>query len=98
VDFTVELEALGALGKDLQSCGETLGGALDALKQAGDGGLGRHSLDDACEEVQGDWRHGLSLVKECSEKLAGGVQDSAKAYAQVEDKTAESFTKVAGQL
>jgi hypothetical protein len=98
VDFTVELGALKALGADLEHCGQTLGQALETLGQAGGAGLGRNSLDEACQRVQDDWHHGLDVIRQCSEKLSGGVQDSAKTYAQMEEQTAAGFDKVTDQL
>lgn len=96
VDFTVELEGLRALGGNLDHCAESLGSALDALREVGGGSLGRSSLDDACNRVQDDWRHGLDLIGKCSGKLSEGVKDCHSAYARVDHGLMRGFDKMIG--
>jgi hypothetical protein len=98
VDFTVEIGGLKALGGNLRHCADNLEGALDALNTIGGDSLGRSSLDDACNDFQDSWRHGLDKIRECSQKLVDGVDASRKDYAEVDGVLRKGFGGMAEDI
>lgn len=98
MDFTVEIGGLKALGDNLRHCADNLDGALDAMNTIGGDSLGRSSLDDACDDFQDSWRHGLEKIRESSEKLVKGVDASRKDYAEVDGVLRKGFGEMADDI
>lgn len=63
-DFSVDVTSLRALSWRLRAGANELGAALAALSGATPGRLGTPSLDEACQDFQQQWQHGMSLIRE----------------------------------
>lgn len=82
--YTVELQALQKLGKDLKDCTDELENALKAIKEIGPKGLGYDFLDEACEHFDDKWENGLSRIQEVVEDITGKIGKIGKEYAKSE--------------
>lgn len=90
-DFAVDIEALTALGSDLERSREQLGAALAVMRDIGAASLGTDGLDRACQEFQESWAYGLGRLGECIDAVRAGVEATALAYAEVDRGMAEGF-------
>ncbi|MFI6446672.1 hypothetical protein [Kitasatospora sp. NPDC050543] len=83
-DFTVDVDFLAKLSKDLQGCASELEEGLKALKDVGPTGLGFDFLDDSCAHFQDKWEYGLKKVHECVKVLHEGLDQVQQNYAGTE--------------
>ncbi|MDH6143595.1 hypothetical protein P3T35_005630 [Kitasatospora sp. GP30] len=90
-DFTVDVNALAQLSKDLQGCADGLDHRLKALHDAGAGGLGFDFLDGSCKHFQGKWEYGLKKVQECVKTLHEGLDQAQQNYVQTEQGLASGL-------
>lgn len=94
--YTVELEALQKLAKDLGDCTKELEHGLDALKNIGPKGLGYDCLDDACEHFGDKWDNGLNRIRDIVETVQENVGKVGKEYAKNESGIIEALKQVDG--
>jgi uncharacterized protein YukE len=90
-DFSVDVDGLAQLVKDLQGCADDLDHGLKALHEAGAAGLGFDFLDDSCRHFQDKWEYGLKKVRECVKTLHEGLDTAQQNYAQTEQGLAGSM-------
>lgn len=93
-DFTVDIDGLDALGKNLERAKENLDGALKAMEDIGPDSIGPDDLDDACAEFRDDWERGLDKVGECVQKITDALKQARKNYAEIENALTDGFTKM----
>jgi uncharacterized protein YukE len=94
-DFRVDVASLRALSGRLRGAADELGAALGELSGASAGRLGAASLDEACQDFERQWQHGLSLIRDNVTKVGAGLDATAAAYQQHEQDLARLFTGVA---
>ncbi|QMU72278.1 hypothetical protein [Streptacidiphilus sp. P02-A3a] len=78
--FRTEPDQLDALADALLQAGNSLQGALDALRDTTAASLGTDRLDRACEEFQQDWHDRLRQLRQQADDAAEGVRGSARSY------------------
>lgn len=89
--FSVDLDALAELRRQLDGAREQLDGALAALGEAAAPRLGSDDLDRACEEFRQSWAHGLGKLGECVGVVGEGIGAVGATYAQGEAAVASGF-------
>ncbi len=93
-DFTVDIDGLEALGKDMERARDNLDSALKAMEDIGPDSIGPDNLDDACAEFRDDWDRGLNKIRECVEQITEALKNARKSYAEIEDAISGGFTEM----
>lgn len=89
--FFVDLDALTALGQQLEGAREQLDGALAALGETAAGQLGTDDLDRACDEFRQSWSHGLGKLGECVQAVGEGIVAARAEYAAADAVVGRGF-------
>ncbi|MCE7007909.1 hypothetical protein LWC34_34570 [Kibdelosporangium philippinense] len=97
-DYTVDLNGLDALGKNLDRCGENLDGALKSMEDVGPDTLGNDDLDDACEEFREDWEYGLSEIRKIVKGIKENLDASKQNYAELENALSNAFSTMRDKI
>jgi hypothetical protein len=69
--------------------------ADDALKSASPQDLGSAGLDSAGGAFRDKWKYGIGKLADLAKDMTAGLQQTEKAYQQVEDGLAQAFNKAA---
>lgn len=93
-DFTVDIDGLDALGKNLDRTNENLDQATKRLADLGPDSIGPDVLDEACAEFRDDWEEGLDKLRDAVEEMKGGLDGAKKTYAEIEEGLREAFTQM----
>ena len=88
--FRVKTEELKALTNKVSDAAESMEKALNDLQDATKN-LGTTQLDDACNHLQEEWRHGLSLITDTTEKIGKSINESVRLYVDTDTKIADKF-------
>ncbi|SDP02408.1 hypothetical protein SAMN04487905_101478 [Actinopolyspora xinjiangensis] len=93
-DFTVDIESLDAMEKNLNRAEENLRSALKAMDDIGPHSIGPDELDEACAEFRDDWQHGIDEIGECVKKITEALGSAKKQYQELENAITEGFTRM----
>lgn len=93
-DFSVDVASLRALSDRLRAGADELGAALGELSEATPGQLATASLDEACQDFQQRWRHGMSLIRDNVTKVGTGLDATAGAYQLHEQQAGQLFGRL----
>jgi hypothetical protein len=84
----VEFEAMSRLMIDLSECAEGMRSAMKQLKDIGPKGAGSGELEEACDDFQDKWGHGIKLIADATGGITEKVGQSGRLYQHVEDQIA----------
>lgn len=93
-DFTVSIDGLTGLTKNLGRAKENIDGALKAMEDIGPDSIGPDDLDEACAEFRDDWQRGISKIGEAVDKITGALGKTRDTYAEIENALDEGFRKM----
>jgi uncharacterized protein YukE len=79
----------------LSDAKDAMSSADDALKSASPQDLGSAGLDSAGGAFRDKWTYGIGKLADLSKDMATGLQQTEKAYQDVEDGIAQAFDKAA---
>ncbi len=84
--FRTDPDQLDTLADALLQAGNSLQGALDALRDSGSAAasIGTDRLDRACQDFQQHWHDRLRQLQRQADDTAEGVRDSARSYRETE--------------
>lgn len=97
-DFTVDIDGLDALGKNLDRTNENLDQATKRLDELGPDSIGPDVLDEACATFREDWEEGLDKLREAVEEMKGGLDGAKQTYAEIESGLREAFSKMESEV
>ncbi|MEU6239558.1 hypothetical protein [Streptomyces sp. NPDC047024] len=89
-----EFEALARLVRDLGDCAENMRSAMRQLEDIGPRGAGSTELEDACDDFQDKWGHGIKLIAEATGGVAEKVAQSGRLFQHLEDEVAAKVRSV----
>ncbi|WP_330459290.1 hypothetical protein OIB37_21855 [Streptomyces sp. NBC_00820] len=89
-----EFEALARLVRDLGECADGMRSAMRQLKDIGPKGAGSAELEEACDDFQDDWGHGIKLIAEATGGIAEKVAQSGRLFQHLEDQVAATVRSV----
>jgi hypothetical protein len=87
----VDLRALEGLSTGLAKASVELSGCARALAQVSSGALGARTLDEACAEFLGAWRHGTDRLGEAADGVRAQVEEALRTYREVDGALAQVF-------
>jgi uncharacterized protein YukE len=90
-NFSVDVASLRALSGRLRAGADELSAVLGELSGVTPGQLGTASLDEACQEFQEKWQHGMSLMRENVTRVGAGLDATAATYQQHEQQLSQLF-------
>lgn len=93
-DFTVDIDGLVALGKNLNRTADNLDEASKRLDDLGPDSIGPDDLDEATEDFRSDWEEGLDKLRDATESLKGGVDGACQRYAAIEQALTNAFKQM----
>lgn len=93
--FQVDLGQMKSLITTLSDAKDAMSSADDALKSASPQDLGSAGLDSAGGAFRDKWTYGIGKLADLSKDMATGLQQTEKAYQDVEDGIAQAFDKAA---
>ncbi|MGH3466232.1 MAG: hypothetical protein ACRDQF_00685 [Thermocrispum sp.] len=93
-DFTVDLDGLDALSKNLNRTSDNIDEATRKLDDLGPDSIGPDDLDEACATFRADWQEGLDKMREAIEELKGGLDAARKLYAEIDAAFEDGFQKM----
>lgn len=97
-DFTVDIDGLDGLSKNLDRTVENIDEALTRMKDIGPDSIGPDSLDQACADFNSDWEGGLGKIREAVDEIKGAVDTATQGYAELEDGLEQSLSSMASDL
>ena len=97
-DFTVSIEGLTGLNKNLERAKENIDGALKAMEDIGPDSIGPDDLDEACAEFREDWQRGIGKIGEAVDKITEALGRTRDQYAELEEALNEGFTKMTDDI
>lgn len=97
-DFTVDIGGLTELGKNLDRTVENIDGATKRLDDLGPDSIGPEELDEACGDFRKDWKEGLDKIREAVEEVRGGIDQTKKAYAELDDALRQGMTQMSDDI
>lgn len=83
-DFTVDVDGLNGLQKDLERTGENIDNAARELADASPDTIGSDELDEACADFYDSWKNGLGEINEVVGDVKKGLSHAAQAYAEID--------------
>ncbi|MGW0708765.1 hypothetical protein ACWD4G_22940 [Streptomyces sp. NPDC002643] len=84
--YKVEFEALARLVIDLAECADGMRSAMRRMKDIGPKGAGSADLEEACDDFQEKWGHGIKLIADATGGIAEKVALSGRLYQGLEDQ------------
>lgn len=93
-DFTVDLDGLDALGKNLSRTVDNIDQAINRMKDIGPDSIGPDDLDEACLSFKEDWEGGLRELRRAVDDMKGGLDQAMKGYAELENGLTDSLKKM----
>lgn len=85
-DYKVEFEALARLVVDLAECADGMRSAMRKMKDIGPKGAGSADLEQACDDFQEKWDHGIGLIADATSGIAEKVAQSGRLFQGLEDE------------
>ncbi|MER7106451.1 hypothetical protein [Streptomyces sp. NPDC000229] len=82
----VEFKALSRLVTDLSECADGMRSAMRQLKDIGPKGSGSNELEEACDDFQEKWDHGIKLIADATGGITEKVGESGKLFQHLEDQ------------
>jgi uncharacterized protein YukE len=93
--FQVDLGQMKSLITTLSDAKDAMSSADDALKSASPQDLGSAGLDSAGGAFRDKWTYGIGKLADLAKDMTAGLQQTEKAYQDVEDGIAQAFNKAA---
>ncbi|MEU0069609.1 hypothetical protein ABZ027_08705 [Streptomyces sp. NPDC006332] len=90
----VEFEALSRLVTDLSECADGMRSAMRQLKDIGPKGSGSDELEEACDDFQDKWGHGIKLIADATGGVTEKAAQSGRLYQHLEDQVAAAAQSV----
>lgn len=84
--FKVEFEALARLVVDLAECADGMRSAMRKMEAIGPKGTGSADLEEACDDFQDKWGHGIKLIADTTGGIAEKVALSGRLFQGLEDE------------
>lgn len=95
MDYTVDLNGLSGLDKNLKRTSENIDKATKRLKDEGPDKIGPDSLDSACSDFRSEWETGLDKLKDAIKGVRGKLDECVKEYAKAEEDISKNLAKAA---
>ncbi|MGA5584556.1 hypothetical protein [Streptomyces sp. WAC00469] len=89
-----EYVALSRLITDLSECADGMRTAMKALKDIGPKGAGSGELEQACDDFQDKWSHGIKLIADATHGITGKIAEAGKLFQHVDGQIAEKAQAV----
>ncbi|WP_328506281.1 hypothetical protein [Streptomyces sp. NBC_00391] len=86
--YKVEFEALARLVLDLAECADGMRSAMRKMEDIGPKGAGSADLEEACDDFQEKWGHGIKLIADATGGIAEKVALSGRLSQGLEDQVA----------
>lgn len=93
-DFTVDIDGLNALGKNLGRTVDNIDQAINRMKDIGPDSIGPDDLDEACLGFKEDWEGGLRQLRKAVDEMKGGLDQAMKGYSELENGLTDSLKKM----
>lgn len=93
-DFTVDIDGLSGLQKDLERTGENIDNAARKLADASPDSIGSDELDEACTDFYDSWKEGLSEINEVVGDVKKGLAHAAQAYAEIDQGIRDALLRM----
>ncbi|WP_369183043.1 hypothetical protein [Streptomyces sp. Y1] len=91
--FTIDLDRMRSVSRQLGECGERMGSAAKRLKDLGKGKqLGTERLDSACKGFEHHWHVGIGRTSKLAHGLREGVDAALDTYEKNEQGVTQGFT------
>lgn len=97
-DFTVDIDGLDALGKNLDRTSSNIDQATKRLDDLGPDSIGPDVLDEACADFREDWEEGLDKLREAVDEMRGGLDGAKRTYAKIDNGLREAFAKMESDI
>lgn len=95
MDYTVDIDGLAGLDKNLQRTTENIDKATKRLKDEGPDKIGPDDLDSACSDFRSDWETGLDKLKDVIKGVRKNLDACIKEYAEAEEDISKNLAKAA---
>lgn len=93
-DFTVDIDGLNGLQKDLERTGENIDSASGNLAHASPESIGSDELDEACADFYDAWQEGLGEINEVVGDIKKGLKEAAEAYDKLDEEIRKGLVKM----
>lgn len=93
-DYSVDIDGLAALGKNLDRTADNLDEASKRLDDLGSDSIGPDDLDEATEDFRSDWEEGLDKLREAIGDIKGGLDGARQLYAAIENALTDTFKQM----
>lgn len=97
-DFTVDIDGLNGLQKNLDRTEENIDNAARKLAEAAPDSIGSDELDEACADFYDSRKEGLGEIDEVVGDIKKGLSKAAEAYAEVEQGINDSLQKMRNSI
>lgn len=91
--FSVEVNDLDRLIRELHNSQDNMRKALNALKDVGPKSTGSEALDNACDEFHDSWDNAIKKIADGTQAIEERLKQTKNNYEQTEQAIRDAFTK-----